>query len=339
MKKLKIPNLQEWFFQLSIVKNIISWSKRYAFPGFSNVPVHDIVTFTAKELQRYDLFTRANSIAFSFFLSLFPSLLALFTLIPLLKSYFIDYLPGGEEFDFMLRTSILDIMPGIAGEKVFDFIDEVTNTRRVGLLSFGFILAIFFASNGVLTLMRGFEKSGLKTFKTRNFLRKRIIAILLTFQMGGLLIASVVFVILGRTIFDFVSNYISFDYFDVFIINFIRWFAIILMFYSIIGIIYRYGAPVIQKFRFFSPGATLATILCILSSVGFSYYVDQIKTENQLYGTIWTIIVIMLWIQLNSLVLLIGFELNASIMENRAMNNFVEGVQELGKDGMKGEEE
>ena len=164
------------------------------------------------ELRRYDLFTRANSTAYSFFLSLFPSLIAFFTLIPLLKSYFILYLPGGEEFDFLLNDYIHDIMPGIAGDRLYEFIDEITNQRRVGLLSFGFLLAIFFASNGMIALMRGFEKTDLHTFKTRNFFKKRMIAILLTFQMGILLIASVIFVILGQTILGFIDQYIPLDY-------------------------------------------------------------------------------------------------------------------------------
>ena len=88
--------------------------------------------------------------------------------------------------------------------------------------------------------------------------------------------------------------------------------------------IYRHGAPVIRKFNIFSPGATLATILSIMISLGFSYYVDQIKTENELYGTIWTIIVIMIWIQLNSMILLIGFELNTSISVNKDLKKTID---------------
>ena len=324
MKKLKLPNLQQLFFQLPIVNSVINWSKRYSLPGFSKVPLYDVVVFFLNELKRYDLFTRANSTAYSFFLSLFPSLIAFFTLIPILKSYFILYLPGGEEFDLLLNDYIHNIMPGIAGDRLYEFIDEITNRRRVGLLSFGFVLAIFFASNGMIALMRGFEKTDLSTFKNRNFLKKRAIAILLTFQMGILLIASVIFVILGQTILQFIDQFISLDYISKFTINFIRWISIIALFYLGIAMIYRHGAPVVRKFNVFSPGATLATILSLLISLGFSYYVDQIKTENELYGTIWTIIVIMIWIQLNSMILLIGFELNTSISVNKDLKKTID---------------
>lgn len=313
MKKFKLPNLQEWFLQRRIVRKTLIWSKKSSLPGFGGIPVHDIVVFVLNEFKRYDLFTRANSTAYSFFLSLFPSLIALFTLIPYLKNYFIDYLPGGENFDVYLQESIFKIMPGIAGERLFTFIQDITNKPRFGFLSFSFILAIYFASNGMLALMRGFEKSYFEAFKQRNFLKKRLIATLLTFQLGLLLVGSVVLVILGNSIINFVSSYIQLDFLTKFSLNFFRWIAIFGLFYSGIAIIFRHGAPFKKKFRIFSPGTTVATILCIMVSVGFSYYVDQIKSTNELYGTIWTIIVLMIWIQLNSLILLIGFELNASI--------------------------
>lgn len=321
MKRIKIPDINKWFWNLSVVKNVLEWSQTYSFPGFSKVPIYDVVVIFLREIKRFDLFTRANATAYSFFLSLFPALIALFTLIPLFKSYFIIYLPGGENFDEYLRLSILDIMPGIAGEQLFSFIDGYINSKRFGLLSFGFILAIYFGSNGMIALMTGFEKDDLEHFKNRNFLKKRGIAIFLTVLLGILLVASVILVILGQTIIEFADFYLELDFIVKFTINMTRWIAIIMLFYFGITTIYRYGAPTKQKFKFFSPGATIATIGCILASVGFSYYVDTIKTENQLYGTLWTIVVIMLWIQINSLVLLIGFEVNAGITLNKPMKN------------------
>ena len=329
MKKLKIPDLQQWFWKRRLIRKILVWSKRRSLPGFSGVPSYDVVVFVLNEIKRYDLFTRANSTAYSFFLSLFPSLIALFTLIPYLKNYFIDYLPGGEHFDIYLQDSIFKIMPGIAGERLFGFIQDITNKPRFGFLSFSFILAIYFASNGMLALMRGFEKSYMETFKKRHFLKKRAIATLLTFQLGLLLVGSVVLVILGNSIVNFISTYIHLDFMAKFALNFFRWAAIIALFYSGISIIYRHGAPFRKKFKFFSPGTTLAALLCILVSVGFSYYVDQIKSTNELYGTIWTIIVLMIWIQLNSLILLIGFELNASIAVNRDIKAEIEPSEQF----------
>ena len=143
----------------------VSWAKTHYLPGSKSVPLFDIVVFIYNETKRFDLFTRANAISYSFFLALFPALMALFTLLPFIKHYFIGYLPGGEQFDLVLEKSVRQILPGIAGDRVFEFINSVINEPRYDLLSFGFILALYFVSNGMLALMNGFDKSSYdKTF-------------------------------------------------------------------------------------------------------------------------------------------------------------------------------
>lgn len=319
MRKINfdIEKIKERILQHPYVTRTIDWSKEHSLPGFSKVPIYDVAVFIYLELKRYDLFTRANSTAFSFFLSLFPSLIAFFTLIPLFKWALIDYLPEGENFDAYLRNEVLRIMPGVAGERVFSFIEDVTSNPRFGLLSFGFILAIFFASNGMMALMQGFEKSYAKTFKDRNALKKRLIAIGLTFQIGILLMGAVVLIILGEFLIGLLGSYLNLAFITQVFLQLLRWVAIVLLFYVGISVIYRYGAATKRRFSMFSPGATLATFLCILSSLGFSFYVNEFNTYNELYGSIGAIMVLMLWIQINSLILLVGFELNASIAVNR----------------------
>jgi len=222
-----------------------------------------------------------------------------------------------------MEEAIRQIMPGVAGDRVFQFIYNIISEPRYGLLSFGFLLAIIFASNGMLALMQGFEKSYDKTFKKRGGIKKRLIAILLTFQVGILVIGSVVLVILGNFLVELITEFIHLDFLSVLLLNATRWLGILVLYYLGIAIIYRYGVPVHKKFHIFSPGATLATLLCIISSLAFSYYVNQFNTYNELYGSIGTIIVLMLWVQLNSLILLIGFELNASIAINRDLKRAV----------------
>ena len=154
-------------------------------------------------------------------------------------------------------------------------------------------------------------------FGKEEFWEKRGIAIGLTFLVGFLVLASVVLVILGRMLFGTFLDYIHAGGFATSVFFLIRWLAVLLFFYFGISLIYRYGAATRQRFRIFSPGAMLATVLTILSSVGFSFYVEYFDTYNKLYGSIGTIIVVMLWIQINCFILLVGFELNASIAVNR----------------------
>ncbi|HMQ49585.1 MAG TPA: YihY/virulence factor BrkB family protein [Saprospiraceae bacterium] len=324
MKRINFKELQSFILKWQEhvlawppIKRLIDWSKEKSLPGFFKVPIYDVVVFLYHETRRYDLFTRSNAIAFSFFLALFPALMAFFTLIPLFKNYLIAYFPAGENFDVYLRLEIQRIMPGIAGDRLFSFIDDVTNNPRFGLLSFGFFLAMYFSSNGMLALMRGFEKSYMQTFKKRSGWRKRLVSALLTFQLGILLIAAILLIILGEWFIHLLNDYLPLDWITNFSLRLLRWLSIIFLFYTSISIIYRYGAATKKRFTMFSPGATLATILCLLSSLAFSKYVNDFSTYNELYGSIGAIIVLMLWIQINALIILIGFELNASIAVNR----------------------
>lgn len=219
-------------------------------------------------------------------------------------------------------------MPGVAGERLFQFIHDITDSPRFGLLSIGFLMAIYFGSNGMLALMQGFEKSYDLTFKKRSSLKKRWIAIYLTILLGVLLIGSVVLIILGNFVVGWLVDLVHLDKISEFLLNLVRWFVVVFIIYIGIGIIFRYGAPMRKKLGIISPGATLASLLCILSSEAFSHYVNQLNTYNKLYGSIGTIIVLMLWIQLNALVLLMGYELNASIAVNRDLKEEIKQEEE-----------
>ena len=316
MKLPDVSKIYEWFWKRPPVKALLDWTKVHSLPGFFNVPIYDVVIFIRNELRRSAIVTRADSMAFNFFLSLFPSLISLLTLFPYLEKYLLRYLPQGQDFDTFLNGlefQFREIIP----REVFDTIEDVATNPRVGLLSVGFVLAIFFASNGMISMMKGFEKSYQTTFRFRTGLQKRAIAIALTFLVGLLMLASVLFVILGKWIIGGFLSYINADRFTTFLFSVLRWIGVVAFFYFGISLIYRYGTATYRRFKIFSPGATLATILTLLSSVGFSYYVSYFDTYNKLYGSIGTIIVVMLWIQINCFILLAGFELNASIAVNR----------------------
>ena len=299
--------------------SIKPWAKKVSFPGFFKVPIWDVISFSLKEFQRFDLMIRANAVSFSFFLALFPSLIALFTLTPFLKESILGFLPADYSFDAYLQEEIQKIMPGNAGDRLFNFIEDITTQPRIGLFSFGFLSAIFFASNGILALIRGFEKDEMPSFLQWNMFKKRLNAVMLTFIIGALVIISVVLVIMGSWLTTLLVQYIKVGKILAFLLNLSRWGVIIALFYSSISLIYKFGAATKQKFMFFTPGSALATLLCLGSSIVFSYYVNQFNTYNELYGSIGTIIVLMLWIQLNTLSILIGFELNAGIMINRVI--------------------
>ncbi len=136
-------------------------------------------------------------------------------------------------------------------------------------------------------------------------------------MMGFLMVASVILVILGNTLFRFVAEQLDFSAKSKILFGTVRWVVIIALFYTVITNVFRYGASARKKFHFFSPGATLATFLSLLTSVLFSFYVDNFGNYDKVYGSIATIIVVMIWLQINAFILLVGFELNSSIAVNR----------------------
>lgn len=289
---------------------LLSWSKRTSLPGLFGVPIYDIIIFIRKELQNHDITTRANSMAFSFFLSLFPAMIMFFT--------FIAYLPMADILSANIETTIKSIMPGDSGTSVVEVIESVTKRRRTALMSLSFVLALIFSSNGIFTMLMGFNKQAYeKTFKKLSFFRGRWIALKLLVILVMTLLVSIVFGIMGNTIVMFLAEKFHFTWLAQWGAVFLRWFVTVLIYYASISFIYRYGMQTRKRQRFFSTGATLAAVLSLLTSLAFSFYVNNYSLYNKIYGPIGTLIVTMLWIQLNSTIILIGFELNASIAVNR----------------------
>lgn len=300
-----LRNIEHYLAHHRIWTALLRWTKTHSLPGLQGIPLYYVLHFVLQETKSDLLTTRANSMAFSFMLAIFPSIIVLFTLLA--------YTPLYETFDDILRDAIHDIMPGGAGNLVFRTIQNIVTIPRGGLLSFGFLLAIWFASNGMLSMMRGLEKDYPATFKRRKPLEKRLMAVQLTFLIGFVLVASVILVIMGNQLLNLLFAYIKVGFFTRFAAFAFRWIVVLLLFYATFSSIYRYGSSTVRKIPFFNPGAFLATVLSILVSWGFSFYVDNFGNYNKVYGTIGALIVLLIWIQLNCLILLIGFELNAGI--------------------------
>jgi membrane protein len=294
---------------------LVEWSKTHSLPGLKRIPLYSLVKFIDKETRDDAITTRANSMAFSLFMAIFPAIIVLITLLPYTPLYEMKVDLNGKEqrFEDLLHDNIEEVMPGEAGDMLFRTIEDIATKPKSGLLSFGFFLALWFASNGMMSMMRGLEKNYKTTFKRRTDFQKRLIALQLTFLVGIVLVSSVILVILGNTILNLVFQFIKVDVLSRFAFFALRWVVVILLFYGLFSMIYRYGSSTRRRIPFVNAGATLATFLSILTSWGFSFYVDNFGNYNALYGSIGTLIVLMLWIQLNCMILLIGFELNAGI--------------------------
>ena len=264
---------------------------------------------------------RASSIAFNFVMAIPPAIIFLFTLIP--------FLPIPNRVEEELYDLIRDIIPGQKDNSpLIKFLSDFINNPRNGLLSLGFILSLYFSSNAVLGVMRSFDKNYIG-FRKRTTVQKRWVALKITMILFVLIFASILMLIIREQMLLWlgIESKLLIE-----IITNLRWVIILFLFFISISYMYRHAPAVHKKWRMVSPGSILATFLMILFTMGFTYYVNNFGNYNELYGSIGTVLILMLLIYFNSLVLLIGFELNVSISSLKKIaderNNNLAGGEE-----------
>ncbi len=284
--------------------------KRMSFPGFEGIPIYDVVQRFREEIKDDALSIRASSISYFFILALFPSIIFFFSLIP--------YVPI-KNFDVNVLAFLNDVLPDGIYVVLETTIRDIVSIQRGSLVSINFFLALFISSNGVNSMMRAFDKMN-HTFKKRNFIEKKIASIQILVLICMQLIIAILLIIKGKEFLQFILNWMNTDDKVIsYILKFVKTILILLSFFNIIALIYYFGPSVKQKYRYFSVGATFATFFTVIMSFGFRIYTTYLNNFNRLYGSLGIIIVIMLWIYLNALVLLFGFELNNSIAVNKAL--------------------
>lgn len=281
---------------------IINKSKTTSLPGFRRIPIYDVVLFFFGQVKTVGMTERASAIAYNFFMAIPPAIIFLFTLIP--------FLPISKEFENNIYSLIRDVIPGEKDNAVLiQFLQDFINKPRNGLLSLGFVLSLFFSSNAIMGIMRSFDKNYIG-FKKRKGLQKRMVALQITVVLFILVLASILLLIGQGQVLKFIG--IRNATVRSIILN-ARWIIIILLFFACISYIYRHAPAVHKKWRMINPGSILASFLMLLMTLLFSWWVGRFGNYNQLYGSIGTVLILMILIFINSLVLLIGFELNVSI--------------------------
>ncbi|MBA3901287.1 MAG: YihY/virulence factor BrkB family protein, partial [Bacteroidetes bacterium] len=191
--------------------------------------------------------------------------------------------------------------------------EDLVTRQRGGLLSFGFLLAIYFATNGFSSMITAFNHS-YHIAESRSMFMQFLVSLWLVLIVTILLFIAIVLIIFSGITLNYLLEFgILKDSFHVTLLHFGKWVVILSLLFFSFSFMYYIGPSKKSEFRFISAGSTLATVLSIITSLGFAYYVNNFGQYNKLYGSIGTIIVMLLWMQFNSFILLIGFELNASI--------------------------
>jgi len=275
-------------------------------PGFQGVPLFDVILYFVKGLKQGVINQRAAALSYHMFLSLFPLLLAGFTLLPFF--HLDNYIP-------IILETLENILPTSTHDFMQTTITDLLSKKHKGLMGIGFVSALWIASSGFNSLLLTFNQS-FHANKKIKFLKRRTIALLMVLGIFIAVIVSLSLILFSRKLISYlIINDAIKTFFQLYVFKVIKWAIIVLLVYMSLASIYYVTPANRTGYKFFSAGATLSTIMFILMSNGFNWYIINFSSYNALYGSIGAIIIFLLWIYLNSYVLILGFELNASIAE------------------------
>lgn len=293
MKKVKKFLLNSW-----LVKVVTHILKKIPVSRKQNISLYTALSIFFHELKDKDLQSEANGVAFNFTLAIFPGLLFLFTLIP--------YLPITEDQIMVFMKSQL---PETMFEAMRETISQLATDKKGFLLFTGVVLALFLSTNGVVGIIDSFNRM-YRTKEKRNFIRKRVVALVLTISIITVFCTCVTFLTVGKIHL----KSLGLVGYQKLLIQIAEYLIVTFVFFITVSLIYHLAPTVHHRFKFFSLGSAIATFLGMIATSLFFYYLNSdFATYNKVYGSIGTLIALMIWIKFLSLILLIGFEINASL--------------------------
>lgn len=277
-----------------------------ALPGSEGLCLYDVIKFFFSQINRIGIRDRASAIAFNFIMAIPAAAIFLFTLIP--------YFPVAKNMQDRLFKFIEEVLPSTESRAlIMTTMLDLFNKQKTGLLSIGFILALFYSSNAMLGIIRTFDAS-LIAKRRKTFMQLRLRAIKLTIVLVLLVIATILISLgQGALLASFLKWVGLSSAYTSFWTELVSWIIVILLFFYSVAYIYKYAPSVPKRWGLWSPGAVFATFLIVLATWLFSIWAQDFSTYNHIYGSIGALLIIMLLIFINSLMLLIGYELNVSI--------------------------
>ena len=297
--------------KIPVVKQLVSLTKAIKLKSLEGLSLYDILELYVLGIFKGAFSYRASAIAFSFFMALFPFALFILNLIPFipLENFQADFLEFVEEG-----------VPPNTYEAIEAILKDIMETSHQGLLSSGFILSILLMTNGINAILGGFEMSAHITI-TRGFFRQYFISLAISLVLSMILLITVAAIVIAEVMIQKINirGYVA----DVSVIEWSRYGFILLMILITTSILYKFGAKETSSIAFISYGAVFTTILIIISSYVFGIYVTKFAKYNELYGSIGTLLVLMFYIWINCMVLLLGFELNATISKLKRKNLYI----------------
>lgn len=289
-------------------RRIIHWSSHLVPPGFDGVDLYHISRFFFRALQRGDIAMRASAIAFRLFMALFPALIVLLTLIPFIPI---------PDFQQQLLDTFHDMLPAEVYKFIEGMLHDLVVKKHSALLSVSTLIGIFFASNSMDAILQGFRGSYHVT-EWHTAIKQRLLSLGLMFVLTLLCIVATALMTLSSWVLrELAASGYELSTLERTLFLAGKWAVAVLITFMGISLLYYAGDPRPGRFKLITPGTVLALLLVLVLSQALAFFFDRITDYNALYGSIGAILAVQLWLYLNMLVILIGYELNASIARAR----------------------
>ena len=292
----------EKFLSWPVVKTLVRALRTVKLPGYSGFSLFDLINLYISGIIKGALTSRASSIAFSLFMALFPLLIFLLTLIP----YLIPLVETtSEPFDQKLLFFLESFLPGATAEYFSQIFEQLKNQPTDGLLSTTFLLSIFLVANGVSSIFSQFDQS-YHIKLNQNFFKQYAYAVFVGLLLSlGIIVGAFAYIYSEFYIVEFGLDEVRFSQ------NRISLLFVIFMSYIGTSLLYYFGTARATRISFFSWGPLMTTLLLLVTSYLFGVYIEKFASYNELYGALGGLLILMVFLWLNSNILLLGFELNA----------------------------
>jgi membrane protein len=299
-----IEKIKQRILNSIAVRTAIVVSKKIVLPGFDGQSVYDVSRFFFEAIMHGSIPDRAAAISFKFLLAFFPAIIVLISLIP--------YIPVENLQDTVMHTA-KNLMPQDAYGLIESTLENLLSKKYSTLISIGFILVLYFASNTIQAILDGLNAS-FNLSQRQSPIHQRLVSL-------GLLIALPIMMALALVIMGlsgFVINYLRINdllgnYLTYYGLELLKWILSAGLILLSISTLYNVANVNKRQWRFISAGASLSTIGVIVVSLGFAYYVNNFGSYNKLYGSLGALLATLIWIYINFMTILVGFELNTSI--------------------------
>jgi membrane protein len=259
-------------------------------------------------IKKVDVTGLASQLAFFFLLSMFPLLIFTMTLLP--------YLNFNQAEVFLL---IRDYAPESVALLIEDTLKEILNIRNGSLLSIGALATVWSASKGMNALTKALNRSYFME-ESRSFIVARGMSVVFTVMLIAVLIVALVLPVFGQQIGVLVFSYLGLEEGFITMWGSLRWVLPPVLIFFVFSLIYWLVPNLKIHFISVLPGALFASVGWILTSLGFSYYVNNFGNYSGTYGSIGAIIVLMMWLYFSAIILMLGGQLNAVAFERTQLN-------------------